>query len=215
MIIIKCEKMKKLNFKNNNLLKSLCVCLLFIGVITLSCSDAKAEDTLENHQIDEEKINNLFTLVDSKLKDKIQTMRQNNGDKVIQKVISFLIIMDNTTGKIGLANFKEENYFAPITYALSSKKVQKGNKIGGGYTVSCTGGSEGDWEKECSGKISCGRAIADCLDQGGCAKICENEMQEKLELNAKDYLDLDYNESKDFENIKLKNISAVKIVKIP
>ncbi len=44
--------------------------------------------------------------MDSKIENKSQVFRQQNGDKVIQKAITFLVIRDNNTGEISLANFK-------------------------------------------------------------------------------------------------------------
>ena len=73
-------------------------------MLTISCFDKNHE---LNNQNSEEKINKLFDLVDSKIENKSQVLRQQNGDKVIQKAITFLVIRDNNTGEISLANFKE------------------------------------------------------------------------------------------------------------
>lgn len=43
------------------------------------------------------------------------------------------------------------------------------------FTVECQNGDD-SWNDTCSGKISCGRLIAKCLDEGGCALTCQNEM---------------------------------------
>jgi hypothetical protein len=43
------------------------------------------------------------------------------------------------------------------------------------YTVECTVGGN-TTSTTCDGKISCGSAIAKCLDRGGCATICQNRM---------------------------------------
>ena len=43
------------------------------------------------------------------------------------------------------------------------------------YTVTCCCNSDGGdlWSEGCSGKWSCGSLVGDCLDDGGCAEICE------------------------------------------
>ena len=203
--------MKNLCFTKNNLLASIGI-LLFASLWSISCSDNKAMDP-KNHLTDEEQINEMFTLVDSKITTRVQTLRQENGDKVMQKAITFLVIKDNKSGQIGLANFKEETIFGPITLMMS-KKTQNIQNSGGGYVVSCTGGSEGDWEKECSGKFSCGKAIAECLDQGGCANICEKPQEkEELVFNAEEYLGL--SDRDDLTLTDLEDISVVEIARLP
>ena len=43
------------------------------------------------------------------------------------------------------------------------------------YQVNCDNG-ESSWSGDCDGKWSCGKLIAKCLDEGGCAKICQQTM---------------------------------------
>lgn len=43
------------------------------------------------------------------------------------------------------------------------------------YQVVCDLGKD-SWDEFCNGKISCGRLIAKCLDEGGCATMCNNSM---------------------------------------
>src|SRR5690554_380304 len=43
------------------------------------------------------------------------------------------------------------------------------------YQVVCDLG-EDSWDEYCSGKFSCGKLIAKCLDAGGCATMCNNTM---------------------------------------
>ena len=134
--------MKNLCFTKNNLLASIGI-LLFASLWSISCSDTKAMDQ-ESHLTDEEQINEMFALVDSKINTRVQTLRQENGDKVMQKAITFLEIKDNKSGQIGLANFKEEKFFGPITLMMSKKTQNIQNNGSGSYVVSCTGGSKGD-----------------------------------------------------------------------
>ena len=43
------------------------------------------------------------------------------------------------------------------------------------YQVDCDNG-ESSWSGDCDGKWSCGKLIAKCLDEGGCATICQQTM---------------------------------------
>ena len=43
------------------------------------------------------------------------------------------------------------------------------------YQVNCDNG-ESSWSGDCDGKWSCGKLIAKCLDEGGCATICQQTM---------------------------------------
>ena len=82
------------NFIQNNILSIFTLFVLFTTMLTISCYDKNHE---LNNQNSEEKINKLFDLVDSKIENKSQVLRQQNGDKVIQKAITFLVIRDNNT----------------------------------------------------------------------------------------------------------------------
>ncbi len=74
---------------------------------------------------------------------------------------------------IKIINFEEEEPSWAMALELSSKNNLK--QKGGGYTVSCANGNS-SWSKDCDGKWSCGSLIGDCLEEGGCATICEKEM---------------------------------------
>lgn len=54
--------------------------------------------------------------------------------------------------------------------------IAAGKNINGGdsYNVDCCFDNNGDiiFSKTCSGKFSCGNLIAECLEDGGCAEIC-------------------------------------------
>lgn len=195
------------NFIQNNILSIFTLFVLFTTMLTISCSDKNHE---LNNQNSEEKINKLFDLVDSKIETKSQVLRQLNGDKVIQKAITFLVIRDNNTGEISLANFKEEDYFAPIADVFENSTLSQTQYMDD-YTVSCSGGSGGDWESSCGGKFSCGKLIAKCLDEGGCASICN--AKSSIEFNGNKFLDIDISDQLNVREIDLSNFSAVKIIK--
>ncbi len=40
------------------------------------------------------------------------------------------------------------------------------------FKVTCSKSGKDLWTKTCDGKFSCGSLISNCLDQGGCAEIC-------------------------------------------
>ncbi|WP_432411988.1 hypothetical protein [Rasiella sp. SM2506] len=83
------------------------------------------------------------------------------------QVITFEVVKNLETNEITLQNFKENSFFP-----IASKEEYQTRS--GGYQVDCDlGGPPNDWSEECSGKWSCGQLIADCLDEGGCATICE------------------------------------------
>lgn len=176
--------------------------VLAASTITLSCSDTRAEETSVNLLTDEEQISQLFALIDSKTTKRAQTIRQENSENVIQKVISFVVIKDNKSGQIGLANLKEEGYFPFFDI--------RGND----YVVTCSGGSNGDWEKECGSAACAISASKKCLDEGGCAQVCQAREEKimEIEFNAEEFLGLPGN--RDFTIPDLEDFSAVEIWKI-
>ena len=63
----------------------------------------------------------------------------------------------------------------PDFFILESEKsvIQRMAKVD--YQVSCDNG-DSSWDEGCEGKWSCGKLIAKCLDEGGCATICRARM---------------------------------------
>ncbi|MEO9965722.1 MAG: hypothetical protein ABJF11_08040 [Reichenbachiella sp.] len=82
-------------------------------------------------------------------------------------LLSFDLVFDTETNQMAILGFKEESYF-PI-----DGREETARALGTVYTVDCTIGNK-TTSIECDGKWNCGSAIADCLEQGGCATICEN-----------------------------------------
>ncbi len=62
--------------------------------------------------------------------------------------------------------------FKPNIETKGNKEINKEIKD---YQVVCDLG-EDSWEESCNGKFSCGKLIAKCLDEGGCATMCNNTM---------------------------------------
>ena len=188
--------------------------ITFLLLISLfySCTP-KTEEGAPNEtlsiQSDEEVITNLFETIDTAILDKLINLNTTAKISDEELAITFLVIKDNKSGKITLANFKTENIFP-----LPSSVFAKSSSSGGGYNVTCSGGSGGDWSASCSSKFSCGSKIAKCLEEGGCASICKEE--EQMKYNAEEFLGIgdiyEEKEGRDFsELLTLENISAVKI----
>ncbi len=65
---------------------------------------------------------------------------------------------------------REPDFFVLETPRKTSAKIN-----GPSYIVECSNGSK-SWTKTCDSKLSCGSLIKECLDQGGCATICQKKM---------------------------------------
>lgn len=187
--------MKKLN---------LSILILVISLIFTSCSN-NAQDYNQNNleatsQTDEEKINNLFEGIDSAISNKLVELNKSAKKSDSEMAITFLVVKDNKSGAIALANFTTESIF-PLPNSLFSKSSEEK------YTVSCSGGSKEDWTSSCSGKFSCGTKIAKCLEQGGCSSICAVKDQ-GVKFNSAQFFGIKKAEKNDFD---LEDISAVQI----
>ncbi len=66
----------------------------------------------------------------------------------------------------------------PDFFILESDKTIAARIAKDDYQVECDRGGDGkdDWSKDCDGKWSCGKLIAKCLDEGGCATICKQRL---------------------------------------
>jgi len=98
--------------------------------------------------------------------------------------IDFLIVRNNRTEKIALANFEVIDYYLPWGLLFSARGGDHDE-----YVVSCSGGSEGDWSKSCSG-TACLKLAKKCLDQGGCAEVCKAP-EYKVPLNAEEFFGIE------------------------
>ena len=63
----------------------------------------------------------------------------------------------------------------PDFFILESERSVTKRIAAADYQVDCDNG-DSSWSKECDGKWACGKLIAKCLDEGGCATICKQEM---------------------------------------
>ena len=103
----------------------------------------------------------------------------------ITNILTEMKSLGDSQGKIikfEMKNLKEKNYSKYFDVVDNSDKVmafakgqdfQKNGGPGDNYTVTCTWGSGEPVVTECGESVSCaGQATWDCLENGGCATIC-------------------------------------------
>ena len=97
-------------------------------------------------------------------------------DKVVaskadkNQVVYFDYTWDKKTNLITVIDItKAEPNFFILEKNLGAKSIGKE------YTVECSKGGK-TTSVTCDGKFSCGSAIYDCLEKGGCATICTNHL---------------------------------------
>ena len=103
---------------------------------------------------------------------------------------------DKNNNSISIISSEEKELSWGASLEIASLKnnsnFQK-RSSGDKYQVSCSNGDK-SWDKECDGKWSCGKAIAKCLDEGGCAEICALRLEyyapEKIFFLDSEVLDL-------------------------
>ncbi len=88
---------------------------------------------------------------------------------------------DKTITYIG-SEEKEPSMDIALALALLETEKKRNNKVetkghneDEAYQVSCDNG-DGSWDSSCGGVRSCGKLIARCLEEGGCATICRQRM---------------------------------------
>ncbi|MCF6213931.1 MAG: hypothetical protein L3J45_07900 [Flavobacteriaceae bacterium] len=141
-------------------MKNICIfCLISIIGLFFSCSD-------NNEQLDRLKNNSLMF---EDFFDQVSSMKLKTNE---ENVIYIDYVWNKKDNTITLKDYKEsEPDFFIIENSSKLKELQSKKR----YQVSCNNGGA-SWDKECAGKISCGRLIGECLDQGGCAEICTLKM---------------------------------------
>ena len=102
----------------------------------------------------------------------------------IEEILTEMKSLGESEGKIivfEMKNFKEKDFTKYFEIIENSEKVlafatgQDINKRGPGdnYTVTCTWGNGESEVTECGESVACaGQATWDCLENGGCATIC-------------------------------------------
>lgn len=140
---------------------NLCMLLILISSCNTDypeiSTDIDATKSQTNKEV--EVINNLLESITPELQSRASTLDE-------FEFITFEVVKNLKTKAITLENFKEVSLF-PITDLMSNQRST--------YVISCDNGGDGsdDWEAECTGVSSCGKLIKKCLDQGGCAQVCE------------------------------------------
>lgn len=148
-----------------NLLKI--TAIFSIIFLTFSCSQEEGElSSLENQKLNFEAF---F--------EKVSSMNLETSE---ESVIYINYKWDSTKKTIEYLNSEEKE---PDFFILESPKEIAHRNIAADYQVDCDNGDD-SWSAECNGKLSCGRLIAKCLDEGGCATICESSMVYSPQTNT-------------------------------
>lgn len=137
-----------------------------IALLTSYCSQKDELSSLENQ-----------TLNFEAFFEKVSSMNLEISE---ENVIYIDYKWDPTKKRIEYLNSEEKE---PDFFILESPKVIAQRSIAADYQVDCDNGDD-SWSKECNGKLSCGKLIAKCLDQGGCATICEQSMAYSPQTNT-------------------------------
>lgn len=146
------------------------VTLLTIAIISISCNKVNSvKGDLENQEFTPETIKKVFDEVS-----KIKVLDLKDPDN---NAIYINYTWDSRNGKMTIKSINEEKM---DIFPLFSKKELEVIAEKYDYNVHCSvtdeNGNTTEWDKTCTNQWNCGGAIKECLDQGGCATICENMM---------------------------------------
>jgi len=141
----------------------LTLCLTTFIFVSCQNEDLSTEQELTQLDKDVAKIDTLLEDLRSDLASQASKMSDD-------KMITFEVVKNLTTGKITIENRQEISFF-PI-----DDRSAYFNSTSDSYQVDCDLGNEEDnWSKTCENKWSCGSLINKCLKAGGCAIICNQE----------------------------------------
>lgn len=159
----------------NNLKKIGLLLILILTVSSLvfvSCQNEQIPSGQDISQvdIDAKKIDELLENYKPSLIDKASKITDD-------KVITFEIVKNLKTNEIAIKNEQIVSFF-PI-----DERSSYYNRISAEYQIDCNLGGDGsnNWSESCDGKWSFGKLIARCLDQGGCATICQSPQERSVE----------------------------------
>ncbi|QMU64326.1 MAG: hypothetical protein GKR88_08530 [Flavobacteriaceae bacterium] len=157
----------------NNLKKIGLLLILTLTVSSLvfvSCENEQIspEQNISQVDIDTKKIDKLLENYKPSLVDKASKISDD-------KLITFEVVKNLKTNEISIENEQVVSFF-PI-----DERSSYYNHLADGYQVDYDRGGDGsnNWSASCYGKWSCGKLIAKCLDQGGCATICQAPQEER------------------------------------
>jgi hypothetical protein len=133
---------------------------VFLLSVLLSCTDEKnVADELQA-------VSRQFTVED--LFEQVSKTKVESG-----KVLYVDFTWNKLDNSVAIQHIqqREPDFFVLETPKSSSLKLTAGPS----YTVECSNGKN-SWSKNCDSKLSCGTLIKECLDQGGCATICQKKI---------------------------------------
>lgn len=148
--------MRNLNIMRFSAYKLLYFFILFTGLLGAGVSC--------NHEFSDSGDLSNKTLGIDELFEKISNTQVRHG-RVLY--VEFTWNKIDNTAVIDFIEEREPDFFVLETPKTSAR--------GTGYKVECSNGSK-SWTKTCDSNISCGKLIKECLDQGGCATICQKTM---------------------------------------
>ena len=139
--------------------------LILSVFIFYSCEKEETLESLENQSMTFDEFFEKVSSMD------IQTSKENSI------YIKYKWVKNDNSISIISSEEKELSWGVALEIAsLENDSNFQKRSAGDTYQVSCSNGGN-SWDKECSGKWSCGGLIADCLDEGGCASICTLYME--------------------------------------
>ena len=137
---------------------------VFILCVAAACSNNAQDEltTLENQPMS---VDDFFTKVSSM---QLSTSSEDNVIYITYEWDSQNKTMEYISSEEGES---ELDYFV-----LKSEKTIRALAMYDSYTVTCEKDGDETWSEDCGGKYSCGKLIAKCLEEDGCAEICKKEL---------------------------------------
>ena len=149
--------------------------IAFVIVLSLTFFACSKENNLKNLE------NQIMTF--DKFFEKVSTMDiKTNDENTIH--ISYEWNKKDNLIKVISSEEKEPSWGVAFESAFleNDKEFQK-QLSKDKYQVSCSNG-DSSWNKGCNGIKSCAKLIHNCLDSGGCAEICEMQMEYAPEIRT-------------------------------
>lgn len=134
-----------------------------LSVISCQNSDSAAEE-VQASQIERD-----AAKIDKLLAEKEPSFVQKAPNIEDYKILTFEVVKNLKTNEISIQNEQVVEF-----YPLDKNLDYLNRTSSSSYQVDCDNGDK-SWSKSCDGKLSCGRLIAKCLDEGGCATICAQQ----------------------------------------
>lgn len=146
-----------------NIKKQFVYLLVLCFVFNFSYSEEVQGNSEINNPDPQAVVNELLDAFRTELDGKASNLFSKTDEAIVN--YSFEMVLNERTGQIFIANLQEQ----PVFPIASKESYKRGDKK---YEVSCDKGGKVT-KSECSGKISCGTKVYNCLKSGGCATICQ------------------------------------------